>query len=63
MENEEKKKRKRASSATIRKASEKGTTTQKMMSFRLDSELEEPLSKEANKGRLINDLLKKHFGI
>lgn len=35
----------------------KGVRTQKMVSFRLDNDLEEWLSKSPNKGRLINQLL------
>ncbi|MBQ4205191.1 MAG: hypothetical protein II662_00855 [Bacteroidales bacterium] len=54
-------KKKRASTATIRKAFEKGVRTQKPMTFRLDSDLDEKLGQEANKGRLINDLLREHF--
>ena len=37
----------------------KGGSAQKMMSFRLDNELFDWLSTIANKGRLINDLLRK----
>lgn len=37
----------------------KGGSAQKMMSFRLDNELSEWLKTIANKGRLINELLKK----
>ena len=60
MENE-KSKKKRESTATIRKTCSRGTVTQRMMSFRLDSDLIEHLEQTANKGRLINDLLRKHF--
>lgn len=35
----------------------KGVRTQKMVSFRLDNDLEDWLSKSPNKGRLINQLL------
>lgn len=58
---EEKEKKKRPSAATIRKASSHGVKTQKMMSFRVDNEVAEKLDQEANKGRLINDLLRKHY--
>ncbi len=57
----EKKKGKRKSQATIRKASQKGTTTQKMMSFRVDLQNWEKLQHEANKGKLINDLLAAYY--
>lgn len=36
-----------------------GRITQKMMSFRLDNELEEHLGKQVNKGRYINNLIRK----
>lgn len=39
----------------------RGEKTQKMMSFRVDFENWEPLSKVSNKGRLLNDLLKEYF--
>ena len=58
MENE---KKKRPSKATVKRGGTWGVQTQKMMSFRLDTDLIEPLSKEANKGRLINDLIRKHY--
>lgn len=59
---EEKEKRDgRKSTATIRKASKKGEVTQKMVSFRLDADLLELLQQEQNKGRLINNLLRKHY--
>lgn len=51
----------RESRATIRKASKHGVTTQKMMSFKVDLEVWEKLTSEANKGRLINELLKQHY--
>lgn len=57
----EQEKKKRASTATIRKTFEKGVRTQKMMTFRLDSDLEEKLNQEPNKGRLINELLRVHY--
>lgn len=57
----EKETKKRASTATIRKSFEKGKRTQKMMTFRLDCDLETKLNQESNKGRLINDLLREHF--
>lgn len=37
----------------------KGGSAQKMMSFRLDNELTDWMQTIANKGRLINELLKK----
>lgn len=58
---EQQNKKKRASTATIRKTFEKGVRTQKMMTFRLDSDLETMLKQESNKGRLINNLLREHF--
>ena len=60
MENEEKKPRK--STATVRRASTHGQTLTKTMTFKVDKELLEALNKEPNKGRLINDLLHKHYG-
>lgn len=60
MENK-KEKKERKSTATIRKACKLGVRTQKMVTFRLDIELEERLNQERNKGRLINNLLKEHF--
>lgn len=35
-----------------------GTIRQKMMSFRLDNDLEEWLASKPNKGRYINDLIR-----
>ena len=35
-----------------------GRITQKMMSFRLDNDLEEDLEKQVNKGRYINNLIR-----
>lgn len=59
---EEIKKRAYKSQATIRKAYHKADgRTQKMVSFRLDLDLAPLLSKEENKGRLINDLLRTYF--
>lgn len=54
-------KKKRPSTATVRKASKHGARTQRMMAFRIDEENVERLSKEPNKGRLINELLEKHY--
>lgn len=43
----------------IRKAGRKaGQTTQKMMAFRVDNEVAEILATVANKGRLLNELVK-----
>lgn len=36
----------------------RGQRTQKMMSFRIDDEVQDILEKVTNKGRLINDLIK-----
>lgn len=38
---------------------QRGTRTQKMMSFRLDAENIEFLEQQVNKGRFINDLIAK----
>lgn len=38
---------------------QRGVTTQKMMSFRVDNDLVEWLDSQPNKGRLINQLLSK----
>lgn len=46
--------------ARIKRAAN-GTRTQKMVSFRLDAELLTPLAAVANKGRLINKLLRDYF--
>lgn len=40
-----------------------GKVTQKMMSFKIDLDLVERLKIEANKGRLINNLLRDYYGI
>lgn len=40
-----------------------GKQTQKMMSFKIDIDLAERMTQEANKGRLINNLLRKHYGL
>lgn len=37
-----------------------GRITQKMMSFRLDNDLEEYLGKQVNKGRYINNLIRQY---
>lgn len=43
----------------IRKAySAKGERSQKMMTFRLDNDLQEWLAKQGNKGRYINELIR-----
>ena len=60
---ETKKKRTYKSVATIRKACKKGQRTQKMMSFKADIDVLEAMANEVNKGRLINELLRKHYGI
>ena len=38
---------------------QRGVTTQKMMSFRVDNDLIEWLDRQANKGRYINELIKR----
>lgn len=58
---ENKKKKERASVAKLRKPSKRGETSQKMMSFRVDNDILEHLQFESNKGRLINELLRKHY--
>lgn len=60
---EEKKTKKRASTATIRKASTHGVTSQKACTFKIDLEVITHLEHEVNKGRLINNLLRKYYGI
>lgn len=45
-----------------RKKSPKGERTQKMVSFRLDKDNIEWLSKQPNKGRYLNELVKKDRG-
>lgn len=52
-------KKERKSTATVRKASRKGEVTQKMVSFRLDNDLGEFLDQQCNKGRYLNDLVRK----
>ena len=42
----------------LRKEYAKGGSSQKMMAFRADSEVVEILAKVANKGRLLNELVK-----
>ena len=56
---EERKQRK--STAIIRKAGVRGIRTQKAMTFLIDLENVERLQGEKNKGRLINDLIRKHY--
>lgn len=63
METEEKKKKERASTATIRKASKKGEVTQRMMTFRVDNDVWDALQGFPNKGRLLNDLVRKFCGL
>lgn len=41
----------------IKKAWKHGTTTQKMMSFKIDLELVDYLNTKPNKGRYINELI------
>lgn len=61
MEEKDEKKAKRKSMATVKKTFIWGQVTQKMMSFRIDLELAVRLNQEPNKGRLINELLRKHY--
>ena len=61
MEEKDEKKAKRKSTATVKKTFIWGQVTQKMMSFRIDLELVVRLNQEPNKGRLINELLRKHY--
>ena len=51
----------RESTASIRKAGVRGIRTQKAMTFLIDLENVERLQGEKNKGRLVNDLLHKHY--
>lgn len=52
-------KKERKSTATIRKSCQKGSVTQVMVNFRCDLENLEWLKTKANKGRYINELIKK----
>lgn len=61
MEKNEKTKKERASKATLRKASKKGEVTQKMMSFRVDADVWESMQGLPNKGRFLNDLVRRHY--
>ena len=61
MEKENEKKRQRPSVASVKKASKHGEITQKMMAFKVDLDLAEKMQGERNKGRLINNLLRKHY--
>lgn len=47
----------------IRKQSKWGAVTQKMMSFKIDLDIMEKLKGESNKGRLVNNLLRQHYGL
>lgn len=47
----------------VRKQSTWGKVTQKMMTFKIDLDLLERLQQEVNKGRLLNNLLRKHYGL
>lgn len=62
MEEQDKKKAQRPSTASVRKSSKHGQTTQKMMCFKVDLDMWEHLQHEANKGRLINKLLADYYG-
>lgn len=46
-----------------RKKSKWGAITQKMLSFRVDLDVLEMLNKEPKKGRVINNLLRAHYGL
>lgn len=61
MEEEKARKRRKSPEERIRKAYTWGGITQKMMSFKIDLDLLERLKGEANKGRLINNLLRQHY--
>lgn len=43
---------------TRKEYARKGERTQKMMTFRVDADVQEILTNVANKGRLLNDLVK-----
>ena len=47
----------------VRKKSKWAVISQKMMSFRVDLDVLEKLQEEPNKGRLINNLLREHYGL
>lgn len=47
----------------VRKAYKWGQRTQKMMSFKIDLDLAARLAEVANKGRLINNLLRDYFHV
>lgn len=44
---------------TRKKYAKKGERGQKMVTFRLDLDLDETLSEQTNKGRFLNDLIRK----
>lgn len=62
MDEEKSRKRRKSLEERVRKAYTWGGITQKMMSFKIDLDLWERLKGEANKGRLINKLLRNHYG-
>lgn len=45
----------------MRKEYQHGKVTQKMLSFKIDLDILTRLKQEANKGRLINNLLRDHY--
>lgn len=61
MEEEKARKRRKSLEERVRKAYTWGGITQKMMSFKIDLDMWERLKDEANKGRLINNLLRQHY--
>lgn len=58
---EQQPKKRRPSTATVKKSAQHGVITQKMMSFKVDIDILSRLNHEQNKGRLINELLRKHY--
>lgn len=63
MDEDKSRKRRKSLEERVRKAYTWGGITQKMMSFKIDLDLWERLKGEANKGRLINNLLRQHYGV
>lgn len=61
MEEEKARKKRKSLEERVRKAYTWGGITQKMMSFKIDLDMWERLKGEANKGRLINNLLWQHY--
>lgn len=61
MEEEKARSKRKTLENRVRKAYTWGGITQKMMSFKIDLDMWERLNGEANKGRLINNLLRQHY--